>query len=94
MRQPDTNRDEQLFLRLRRIESAIVAAASGADRRVLLALQGDLRSLLATLKQRTGEMAANINRAGAQSRAAKAYARCASLGGRVSSQRKTIKAEE
>ena len=92
MPQPDTDRDEQLFCRLRRIEGAIVAAASGADRRVLLALQADLRSLLATLKQRTGEMAANINRAGAQSSAARAYARCATLGSGL--QRKIIKAKE
>jgi hypothetical protein len=92
MPQPDADSDELLFSRLRRIESAIVAAAPGADRRVLLALQGELQSLLATLKQRTGEMAANINRAGAQSSAARAYARCATLGGRV--QRKIIKAKE
>ena len=92
MPQPDADSDELLFSRLRRIESAIIAAASGGDRRVLLALQGDLQTLLATLKQRTGEMAANINRAGARSSAARAYARCATLSGGV--QRKIIKAKE
>jgi hypothetical protein len=88
--QPDPDGHEQLFFRLRRIEAAVLAAASGADRRVLLALQNDLRALLETLKQRSGQLAVKINRAGAQSSAARAYARCATLG--TGALRKIIKA--
>ena len=92
MPRPDPHRDELLFSRLRRLERAIVAASSTPDRRILLALQNDLRSLLATLHHRAAEMAADINRSGARSSAARAYARCATLGSRVP--RKTIKAKE
>jgi hypothetical protein len=92
MRQPDPDSDEHLFSRLRRIEAAAFAAASGGDRRLLLVLQNDLRSLLETLKRRSGQLAAKINRAGAQFSAARAYARCATLG--AGARRKIIKAKE
>jgi hypothetical protein len=90
MRQPDPDSDEHLFSRLRRIEAAVFAAASRGDRRLLLVLQNDLRALLETLKQRCGQLAVKINRAGAQSSAARAYARCATLG--TGALRKIIKA--
>ncbi len=88
--QPDPDGHELLFSRLRRIEAAVLAAASGTDRRVLLTLQNDLRSLLETLKRKSGQLAATINQAGAQSSAARAYARCATIV--TGTQRKIIKA--
>jgi hypothetical protein len=90
MRQLDPDSDEHLFSRLRRIEAAVFAAASRGDRRLLLVLQNDLRSLLEALKRRSGQLAVKINRAGAQFSAARAYARCATLG--TGAKRKIIKA--
>jgi hypothetical protein len=80
MKQPNPESDEQLLLRLRRLEIDVAVAASSDDRRVLLTLQSDLLSLLTTLKQRSDQLLAKINEANLKFDAATAYARCATLG--------------
>ena len=80
MKQPNPESDEQLLLRLRRLERDVTAAASSGDRRLLLTLQSDLLSLLTELKQRSDRVMAEINEANLKFDAATAYARCATLG--------------
>jgi hypothetical protein len=75
----DHESDEQLFLRLRRIEMAAKAARPHDDRRRLLALENDVRSLRAVLKARCSLVVEKMNAAGEQLSAVSAYARCASL---------------
>ena len=75
----DRESDEQLFNRLRRIVMAAKAARPDGDRRRLLALENDVRSVRAALSQRCGLLVEKMNAAGAQLSAISAYARCASL---------------
>jgi hypothetical protein len=93
MKQPNPESDEQLLLRLRRLEMDATAAASSGDRRLLLTLQSDLLSLVTVLKRRSDRVAAEINEANAQFDAATAYARCATLGRRMSKARTMIKSK-
>jgi hypothetical protein len=76
---PDRESDEQLFNRLRRIVMAAKMARPDDDRRRLLALENDVRSLRAVLSQRCSLMVEKMNAAGEQLSAISAYARCASL---------------
>jgi hypothetical protein len=76
---PDRESDEQLFRRLRRIVMAAKAMTPGGDRRRVLALESDLRSVRAALNGRCGLLVQKMNEAGAQLNAVSAYARCASL---------------
>jgi hypothetical protein len=75
----DQESDEQLFWRLRRIVMAVKTARPDDDRRRLLALENDVRSLRAALMERCGRLAEKINAAGEQLSAISAYARGASL---------------
>ena len=93
MKQPNPKSDEQLLLRLRRLEMDVTAAASSGDRRLLLTLQRDLLSLLTVLKRRSDRVAAEINGANAQLDAATAYARCATLGRGMPKARMMIKSK-
>jgi hypothetical protein len=76
---PDRESDEQLLRRFRRIVMAAKAMRPGDDRRRLLALESDLRSVRAVLDRRCGLLVQKMNEAGAQLNAVSAYARCASL---------------
>jgi hypothetical protein len=75
----DRESDEKLFHRLRRAVLAAKAAKPHDDRRRLLALENDVRSLRAVLNQRCSVVVERMNAAGAQLSAISAYARCASL---------------
>jgi hypothetical protein len=75
----DHESDEQLFYRLRRIVMAVKTARPDDNRRRLLALENDVRSLRAVLSQRCSLMVEKMNAAGEQLSAISAYARCASL---------------
>ena len=75
----DRESDDKLFHRLRRAVMAAKAARPLDDRRRLLALENDVRSIRAILNQRCGVLVEKMNAAGAQSNAISAYARCASL---------------
>lgn len=93
MKQPNPESDEQLLLRLRRLEMDVAVAASSDDRRVLLTLQSDLLSLLTVLKQRSDRVVAEINEANVKFGAATAYARCATLGRGMSKARTMTKSK-
>jgi hypothetical protein len=71
--------DDALLRQLNRLV-AVARRIEGSDRRVILALQGDLNSLRAVLHQRRDALAQKLNIAGARSKAATAYSRIASLG--------------
>ena len=71
--------DEQLFSRLRRFVSAAGAARPLDDRRRLLALQADIRSVRDGLNARCGVLVEHMNASGRQLNAVSAYARCATL---------------
>lgn len=71
--------DEQLFSRLRRFVSAAGAARPLDDRRRLLALQADIRSVRDGLNARCGLLVEQMNASGRQLNAVAAYARCATL---------------
>ncbi|MEH2471060.1 hypothetical protein V1281_007753 [Nitrobacteraceae bacterium AZCC 2161] len=71
--------DEKLFSRLRRIAMSIKTASPLDNRRRLLALEADLRSVRDGLDQRCRLLTQKMNEAGAQLNAVSAYARCASL---------------
>jgi hypothetical protein len=58
---------------------AAKAMTQGGDRRRVLALESDLRSVRAALNGRCGLLVQKMNEAGAQLNAVSAYARCASL---------------
>jgi hypothetical protein len=75
----DHESDEQLFNRLRRIVMAAKTARPDEDRRRLLALENDVRSLRAVLNERCSLLVEKINAAGEQLSAISAYSRCASL---------------
>jgi hypothetical protein len=75
----DRESDEKLFYRLRRAVMAARAARPDDDRRRLLVLSNDVRSLRAVLNQRCRLLVERVNAAGAQLSAISAYARCASL---------------
>jgi len=75
----DSENDEELLFRLRRIVMAAKAARPHDDRRRLLALENDLRSLRSVLNERCSLLAKKMNAAGEQLSAVSAYARCASL---------------
>jgi hypothetical protein len=71
--------DELLFSRLRRFVSAAAAARPHDDRRRLLALEADLRSVRDGLNARCGVLVQQMNATGRQINAVSAYARCATL---------------
>jgi len=71
--------DEKLFSRLRRIAVSVKMASPLDNRRCLLALEADLRSVRASLNQRCVLLTQKMNEAGKQLNAVSAYARCASL---------------
>jgi uncharacterized protein YmfQ (DUF2313 family) len=71
--------DDALLRRLDRLLAAAQQIDRG-DRRMILALQGDLSTLRTTLQQRREALAQKLNIAGARSKAATAYSRIASLG--------------
>jgi hypothetical protein len=71
--------DEQLFVRLRRFVIAAEAAVSLDDRRRLLALQADVRSVRDGLDVRCRILVEQMNATGRQLNAVSAYARCATL---------------
>ena len=71
--------DDALLRQLDRLV-AVARRIECSDRRVILALQGDLNSLRAVLHQRGDALAQKLNIAGARSKAATAYSRIASLG--------------
>jgi hypothetical protein len=75
----DRESDEKLFLRLSRAVMAVKTAKPLDDRRRLLALENDVRSLRAILHARCRLLVEKMNAAGAQLSAISAYARCASL---------------
>jgi hypothetical protein len=75
----DRESDEKLFWRLRRAAMAARVARPDDDRRRLLALESDLRSLRAVLKARCSLLVEKMNAAGEQLSAISAYSRCASL---------------
>ena len=75
----DRESDEQLFNRLRRVVMAVKTAAPHDDRRRLLALENDVRSLRTVLSQRCSQVVEKMNAAGERLSAVSAYARCASL---------------
>ena len=91
MKKPNPENDEQLLLRLRRLEIDVAAAAASDDRRILLTLQSDLLSLLTLLKRRSDRVMAEISEANLQFGAVTAYARCATLGRGMSKARTMIK---
>ncbi|WP_139069765.1 hypothetical protein [Tardiphaga robiniae] len=59
---------------------AVARRIEGGDRRMILALQGDLNTLRAVLHQRRDALAQKLNIASARSKAATTYSRIASLG--------------
>jgi hypothetical protein len=71
--------DEKLFSRLRRIAVSVKMASPLDNRRRLLALEADLRSVRNSLNQRRVLLMQTMNEAGKQLNAVSAYARCASL---------------
>jgi hypothetical protein len=75
----DRESDEKLFCRLRRAAMAARTARPHDDRRRLLVLSNDIRSLRAVLNQRCSLLVEKMNAAGEQLSAISAYARCASL---------------
>ena len=76
---PDSDDDEQLFSRLRRIAMSVKTATPLDDRRRLLAMEAELRLVRDGLNQRCGLLARKMSQAGAQLNAVSAYARCALL---------------
>ena len=93
MKHANPENDEQLLLRLRRLEMDVVTAASSGDRRILLTLQSDLLSLLTLLKRRSDRVMTEINEANFQFGAVTAYARCATLGRAMPKARTMIKSK-
>jgi hypothetical protein len=71
--------DEHLFSRLRRFVSAAKAARPLDDRRRLLALQADIRSVRDGLNARCGVLVEQMNASSRQLNAVSAYARGATL---------------
>lgn len=71
--------DDMLLRRLDRLV-AVARRIEGGDRRMILALQGDLNTLRAVLHQRRDVLAQKLNIAGARSKAATTYSRIALLG--------------
>jgi hypothetical protein len=82
--------DDALLRQLDRLV-AVALRIEGGDRRVILALQGDLNTLRAVLHQRRDALAQKLNIAGARSKAATAYSRIASLGRRAAATTKSIR---
>jgi hypothetical protein len=75
----DNDLAEKLLSRLRRIAMSVRLATPLEDRRRLLCLEADLRSVRDNLRQRSALLGAQMNAVGAQLNAVSAYARCASL---------------
>lgn len=71
--------DERLFARLRRFVIAAKGARPLDDRRRLLALQADVRSVRDGLDARCRVLVEQMNATGRQLNAVSAYARCATL---------------
>jgi hypothetical protein len=75
----DDQTDQVLFSRLRRFVAAAATAKPLDDRRRLLALEADLRSVRDGLNARCGLLVQKMNATGRQINAVSAYARCATL---------------
>ncbi|MDB5654669.1 MAG: hypothetical protein JWQ94_2282 [Tardiphaga sp.] len=75
----DDQIDKMLFSRLRRFAAAVAAAKPFDDRRRLLALEADVRSVRDGLNARCGLLVQKMNATNRQLNAVSAYARCATL---------------
>lgn len=76
LREPD---DDALLIHLQQLAVA-ARRIDGRNRRMILGLESDLKSLLVRLQDRRDELARNLNAAGARSQAVNAYARTARSG--------------
>jgi hypothetical protein len=71
--------EERLLRRLRRLMASVEAADGPDQRRLLLVMQDEVRTIRAELIRHSRTLAEQIDAAGIQFGAANAYARCAKL---------------
>ncbi|ABD05477.1 hypothetical protein RPB_0766 [Rhodopseudomonas palustris HaA2] len=75
----DRDKDDELFVRLDRLVTA-ARILRGAERRLILSLESDIRRVRAGLSGRCEELAHELRTLNTRSRAASAYGRTASMG--------------
>jgi hypothetical protein len=78
MRKPPPKPEDELFVRLRRL-AATIESNRHRDRRLLLALQNDLRSVRAELVARRDAVSDQLRETGRRFSAISAYVRTASI---------------